>query len=133
MSLMANNSNTSNIHGYVAPGWESIRSAFEQNFVEGLDMGASFSFYYRGQCVVDLCGGWKDAQTKQDPYTSDTLQLVYSVSKGVMAAAIALCVERGWLDYDAPVAKYWSEFAANGKQVHTYFEQKYINECYLFA
>jgi CubicO group peptidase (beta-lactamase class C family) len=110
--------NNNNIHGYVGPGWDSVRAAFEQNFVEELDIGASVCVYYRGECVVDLCGGWKDPQTKQQPYTSDTLQLVFSVSKGVMASAIALCVERGWLDYDAPVAKYWPEFAANGKQVH---------------
>jgi CubicO group peptidase (beta-lactamase class C family) len=113
MSSMANN----NTHAYVAPNWESIRSVFEQNLVDELDIGASLCVYYQGECVVDLSGGWKDPQTKKEPYTSDTLQLVFSASKGVMAAAIALCVERGWLDYDAPVAKYWPEFAANGKQV----------------
>ncbi|CAF4498108.1 unnamed protein product, partial [Rotaria sp. Silwood2] len=46
------------------------------------------------KCVVDLYGGWKDLQRKE-PYTSDTLQLVFSVSKGILSAAIALCVERG--------------------------------------
>jgi CubicO group peptidase (beta-lactamase class C family) len=113
---MANNSNN-NIHGYIAPGWENVRSTFEQNLVDGLDIGASLCVYHQGECVVDLCGGWKDAQMNKEQYTSDTLQLVFSVSKGVMAAAIALCVERGWLDYEAPVAQYWPEFAANGKQV----------------
>ncbi len=106
-----------NTHGYVAPSWESVRSVFEQNFVDELDIGASLCVYHRGECVVDLYGGWRDPQTKKEPYTSDTLQLIFSTSKGVMAAAIALCVERGWLDYDAPVAKYWPEFAANGKEV----------------
>jgi CubicO group peptidase (beta-lactamase class C family) len=125
MSSIANNSNNNNIYGYVAPSWESVRSVFEQNLVEGLDIGASLCVYHRGECVVDLFGGWKDPQTKKEPYTSDTLQLVYSTSKGVMAAAIALCVERGWLDYDTPVAKYWPEFAANGKQVRL-VSRKYI-------
>ncbi|CAF0964068.1 unnamed protein product [Rotaria sordida] len=111
-----NNNNNNNIHGYVAPGWNSVRSVFEQNLAEGLDIGASLCIYHRGQCVVDLYGGWKDIQRKKEPYTSDTLQLVFSVSKGIMAAAIALCVEKGWLDYDIPVAQYWPEFAANGKQ-----------------
>lgn len=112
------NSNTINhVHGYVAQGWERIRTAFEQNFIDQLDVGASLCIYHRGTCVVDLCGGWKDTETKTEPYTSDTLQLVFSTSKGVMAAAIALCVERGWLQYHHSVARYWPEFAANGKQV----------------
>jgi CubicO group peptidase (beta-lactamase class C family) len=111
---MANNNN---IDGYVAAGWEGVRSVFEQNLIDGLDIGASLCVYQRGQCVVDLFGGWKDPQTRNEPYKQDTLQLVFSTSKGVMAAAIALCVERGWLDYDAPVVQYWPEFAANGKQV----------------
>jgi len=106
-----------NTHGYVAPSWENVRSVFEQNFVDELDIGASLCVYHRGECVVDLYGGWRDPQTKKEPYTSDALQLIFSTSKGVMAAAIALCVERGWLDYDAPVAKYWPEFAVNGKEV----------------
>ncbi|CAF3319233.1 unnamed protein product [Rotaria sp. Silwood1] len=54
----------------------------------------SLCIYYKGKCVVDLYGGWKDLQRKE-PYTSDTLQLVFSVSKGILSAAIALCVERG--------------------------------------
>ena len=129
MTSMANNSNNNNIQGYVAPGWESVCSVFEQNLVDGLDIGASVCVYHRGECVVDLSGGWKDPQTKKEPYTSDTLQLIFSTSKGVMAAAITLCVERGWLDYDAPVAKYWPEFAANGKQVFI-VSRTYIYQCH---
>ncbi|CAF3438047.1 unnamed protein product [Rotaria sp. Silwood1] len=113
---MANNNSNNNIHGYVASGWDSVRSVFEQNLVEGLDIGASLCVYHQGQCVVDLYGGWKDLQRNKEPYTSDTLQLVFSVSKGIMAAAIALCVEKGWLNYDKPVAQYWPKFATNGKQ-----------------
>ncbi len=115
--LLSSMVNNNNIHGYVASGWENVCSVFEQNLIEGLDLGASLCIYHRGQCVVDLSGGWKDPERNEKPYTADTLQLVFSTSKGVMAAAIALCVERGWLDYDAPVAKYWPEFAVNGKQV----------------
>lgn len=115
---MANISETNNIHGYVATGWENVLSVFEQNFIEGLDLGASLCVYYQGQCVIDLCGGWKDIEKNKEPYTPDTLQLVFSASKGVMSTALALCVENGWLDYDVPVAQYWPEFAANGKQVN---------------
>lgn len=109
--------NNNHVFGGVTCGWESIRAVFEQNFIDGLDIGASLCIYHRGQCVVDLSGGWKGEQTKKEPYTPDTLQIVFSTSKGIVAAAIALCVDRGWLDYDAPVAQYWPEFASNGKQV----------------
>ena len=109
--------NNSYVYGSVEHGWESIRSVFEQNLIDELDIGVGLCIYYQGRCVVDLCGGWKDVQTKTIPYTPDTLQLVYSTSKGIVAAAVALCVDRGWLDYNAPVAQYWPEFAANGKQV----------------
>ncbi|CAF2639606.1 unnamed protein product [Rotaria sp. Silwood2] len=113
---MSSTSNKNNVKGYVASDWVSVCSAFEQNLADGLDIGASLCVYHRGKCVVDVTGGWKDAETKKKPYTSDTLQLVFSASKGVMAAAVALCVEKGWLDYDAPVAQYWPEFATNNKQ-----------------
>ncbi|CAF4940526.1 unnamed protein product [Rotaria sp. Silwood1] len=105
-----------NVHGYISPGWECVQLAFEQNFNEGLDIGASLCVYHRGKCVVDLYGGWKDPETKKEPYTEDTLQLVFSTAKGIMAAAVALCVERGWLDYNVPVSKYWPQFGYNGKE-----------------
>lgn len=117
--------NDYNINGYVAPNWEKVRTAFEQNIIDGLDIGASLCIYYRGECVVDLYGGWKDIQTKKEPYTSDTLQVVFSLSKGVIGAAIALCVERGWLDYDTPIAKYWPEFGVNGKEVELNYEMNF--------
>ncbi|CAF1264376.1 unnamed protein product [Adineta steineri] len=112
---MSSTANNNNVHGIVAPAWENVRAVFEQNIIDELDLGASLCVYHRGQCVVDLSGGWKDVE-KTKPYTPETLQIVYSTSKGVIAAAVALCVDKGWLDYDAPVAKYWPEFAAEGKE-----------------
>jgi CubicO group peptidase (beta-lactamase class C family) len=65
--------------------------------------------------VVDLWGGWSDeAQTR--PWQQDTLVNVWSVTKGVLALAAAMLVDRGQLDYTAPVARYWPEFAQRGKQ-----------------
>jgi CubicO group peptidase (beta-lactamase class C family) len=110
-------SKDNNVCGDVASGWESVRAAFEQNLADGSDIGASVCIYHQGKCVVDLSGGWKDVEKKK-PYTPDTLQLVFSTSKGVAGAAVGLCVDRGWLDYDAPVAQYWPEFGANGKEVN---------------
>ena len=114
---MSFTSSNNNVFGHVASGWDSVRTVFEQNIIDGHDIGASLCIYHRGECVVNLTGGWKDAKSKKEPYTSDTLQLVFSVSKGITAAALALCVEKGWLDYQAPVAQYWPEFGVNGKQV----------------
>jgi CubicO group peptidase (beta-lactamase class C family) len=115
MSTLLTNNN--NVCGYVAKNWESVRSVFEQNLIDGLDLGASLSVYYRGDCVVDLYGGWRDIQTKKEPYASNSLQVIFSTSKGILGAAVALCVERGWLDYDELVTKYWPEFGTNGKEV----------------
>ena len=108
---------SSQVYGRTSQEWEAIRTVFEQNFRDQLDIGASLCIFHQGKCVVDLYGGYKDMKTKSEPYTADTLQLVYSTSKGIMAAAIAICVDRGWLNYDLPVAKYWPEFAENEKQV----------------
>ncbi|CAF3016646.1 unnamed protein product [Rotaria sp. Silwood2] len=95
-------SSDNNVFGHVAPGWESVCTKFEQNLTDGHDIGASLCIYHLGECVVNLTGGWKDAKTKKEPYTPDTLQLIFSTSKGVAAAAVALCVEKDWLDYQAP-------------------------------
>ena len=65
------------------------------------------------QCVVDVAGGSFHADGGD--YDRQTLQLVFSTTKGITALAVAMCVERGLLDYDAPVSTYWPEFAAEGK------------------
>ena len=104
------------VSGTCVASWEKIRDLFRLNFVENLDIGATLCIYYQGQCVVDLAGGWFENENHARPYTHDTLQLVYSTGKGVMATALALCVQRGLLDYEEYVATYWPEFAQNGKQ-----------------
>lgn len=65
--------------------------------------------------VVDLVGGWRDVD-RSIPYTPDTLQVLFSTSKGIVSLAVALCVERGMLSYEEPVAIFWPEFADAGKQ-----------------
>jgi CubicO group peptidase (beta-lactamase class C family) len=100
--------------GTVAPGWEPVRDAFVANFTERGEVGAAVCVYRDGRPVVDLCGGLADPAT-QRPWVSDTIVLVYSMTKGVTAVCANLLIERGLLDPDAPVAQYWPEFAANGK------------------
>ena len=78
-----------NINGWVAPGWEGVREAFAANFVEHGDVGAATAVHHRGHLVVDLWGG---------TYRPDTLQLVFSTTKGWVAALANLLVQRGDLD-----------------------------------
>lgn len=106
------------IHGDVAPGFEPVRAAFSANFERDeplRECGASLSVYQHGTRVVDLWGGSRDA-SHAEPWTRDTLVNVYSTTKGIVATAIAMAVERGQIVYEAPVARYWPEFAANGKE-----------------
>lgn len=102
------------IDGEVEAGFEPVREAFEGNFAQRGDIGAAVCVYQHGRPVVDLWGGVADTETGR-PWERDTLQLVYSATKGATATAAHLLVQRGELDLDAPVATYWPEFAANGK------------------
>jgi CubicO group peptidase (beta-lactamase class C family) len=102
------------VHGIVAPGWEGVHDAFSTNLQSGEEVGCAAAVYHRGEKVVDLWGGTFD-EAETQAYTDDTLQLVFSTTKGIAAIAVAICVERGLLDYDAAVATYWPEFAAAGK------------------
>jgi CubicO group peptidase (beta-lactamase class C family) len=98
----------------VAPGWEPVRDAFIHSFDIKEDRGAGVAVYHRGKCVVDLMGGWRDRE-QAVPYDADTLQLVFSTTKGITSIAVAMCVERGLLSYEEKVSTYWPEFVAKGK------------------
>jgi CubicO group peptidase (beta-lactamase class C family) len=102
------------IDGTTAPGFERVRDAFEANFAKGLEIGAAFSAYHRGQKVVDLWGGVADVATNR-PWDEDTMALVFSTTKGATAVCANKLAQEGKLDVDAPVADYWPEFAAGGK------------------
>jgi CubicO group peptidase (beta-lactamase class C family) len=103
------------IGGDIAPGFEAVRAAFAANLDSGQDVGAAVSVYVHGREVVDLWGGIADPETGR-PWERDTLQVVYSTTKAVTAACALLLAQRGELDLDAPVARYWPEFAAQGKE-----------------
>ena len=108
-------SSSAQIHGEVAPGFEPVRDAFAANFEQHGDVGAAFSLYHRGVKVVDLWGGVADQETGR-PWAEDSVILVFSSTKGATAICAHLLAQRGELDLDAPVAEYWPEFAAAGKQ-----------------
>jgi CubicO group peptidase (beta-lactamase class C family) len=82
------------------------KAEFARNFAERGEIGAA-----GGQKVVDLWGGRRSPDGDQ-PWNEDTLVLVHSTTKGLAAMTAAVANARGWLDYDAPVARYWPEFAA---------------------
>jgi CubicO group peptidase (beta-lactamase class C family) len=115
LTIVSSNNAQFNIQGTTANGWEFVRDLFEENFIQERDLGGSIAIYYQGKLVVDLWGGWFD-QSRTKPYDNDTLQLVFSTSKGLVATAVALCVQRGLLNYSALVTKYWPEFGQNGKE-----------------
>jgi CubicO group peptidase (beta-lactamase class C family) len=93
-------------------------SALRQAFAAGLDgpseLGASVAVTVDGELVVDMWGGWADADRTR-PWERDTIVNVWSTTKTMLTLAALLLVDRGELDVYAPVAKYWPEFAANGK------------------
>ncbi|MEU9302644.1 serine hydrolase domain-containing protein [Streptomyces sp. NPDC048269] len=103
------------IQGVVTEGYEPVRDAFVRNFEVLGDRGAAVAVYRDGRKVVDLWGGTKDANGTE-PWTEDTAQIVRSATKGVAAAVPLLLHQGGLLDLDAPVASYWPEFKAGGKE-----------------
>lgn len=100
--------------GMVAPGFEPVREAFARHIASDT-LGAACTIYHRGEPVVDLYGGWKDtARTR--PWTHDTITLIFSVSKGLSAAACAVAASRGLFSYDDLIGAVWPEFACKGKE-----------------
>ncbi len=103
------------VDGFVEPGFEPVRYEFERNFEERKELGAAFAVYHRGKKVVDLWGGHRE-RVQKSPWLEDTLTTVFSTTKGIAALTLALAHSRGLFEWDAPIAEYWPEFAAAGKQ-----------------
>ena len=102
------------IDGFTHDKFAKVRTEFEGNLARGDDIGASFCATVEGETVVDLWGGWADP-AKTRPWEKDTIVNVYSTTKTMTALTALMLADRGELDFDAPVARYWPEFAANGK------------------
>lgn len=112
------NSGTVGINGICAPQFGEVAEAFERNFSDYGEIGAAVSICLDGKPVVDLWGGTADRASGQ-PWSEDTMVVVFSATKGMAATCMHMLAERGLLDFDAPVAAYWPEFAANGKNAIT--------------
>ncbi|MBK9460176.1 MAG: beta-lactamase family protein [Sphingobacteriales bacterium] len=103
------------IHGTIAANFEPVKAAFIRNFTQYNEVGAACCIYHKGEKVVDLWGGYRDA-AMQHQWEEDTMVGVFSTTKGISALCLAMLHSRGLLDYDQTVAHYWHEFAQNGKQ-----------------
>lgn len=100
--------------GTVAPGYEPVAHAFAQTLA-GRSRGGSLTVRRGTETLVDVWGGWADGRQER-AWTPDTPSLSFSTTKGVTATAIHVLVDRGKLDLDEPVATWWPEFAAAGKE-----------------
>ncbi len=101
-------------NGTVEDRFAPVKAAFESNFDGVQENGAAFCMTVDGKPVVDIWAGFADeAQAK--PWQKDTIVNVYSTTKTMTALTALLLADKGALDFTAPVAKYWPEFAANGK------------------
>jgi CubicO group peptidase (beta-lactamase class C family) len=109
------------LHGHIAPGFERVGEVFMDNWPRHDEIGAGFCVRLAGEIVVDIHAGWVDRKKSRD-WVSETLVPVYSTGKAVVALVIAKLVDRGLLDYEAPVSDYWPEFAAGGKSAITVAE-----------
>jgi len=106
------------VKGTVAPGFEGVRDAFEKNLISGNDTGAACAAYWKGEKVVDIWGG-KKALGSEEPWEENTVVIMFSTTKGMVATAVAVAHSQGLFEYDKPVSEYWPEFAQNGKEAIT--------------
>src|SRR6478672_2764731 len=100
--------------GTCSARFDPLRELFAAKLESGEDLGASLAVNIDGEMVVDLWGGWAD-EARTVPWTENTIANIFSTTKSMTSLAALVLVDRGELDLDATVAKYWPEFAANGK------------------
>ena len=102
------------IHGHCAPAFAKVGEAFAASFDGDAQIGACVAIVLGGAPVVDLWGGWQD-RARERAWNADTLVCMMSVTKAIAALCVLVLADRGKLDLDAPLARYWPEFGAAGK------------------
>ena len=103
------------VHGFCEPAFAAVGEAFERGFAERGELGAAVAVHLNGRLVVDLWAGNADPEAGS-PWAEDTIAHAYSVSKPLVATCALVLADRGELDLDAPVARYWPEYAQAGKE-----------------
>lgn len=96
----------------------AVQHAIDETLAAGTEVGVQVAAYLRGELVIDAWGGTADPASGR-PVDGDTLFNVYSVTKAVVATAVHMQVDRGLLDYDAPITRWWPEYGAHGKEKTT--------------
>ncbi len=103
------------IRGTYEPQFAAVADTLAASLDAGEDVGASVAVYLAGEPVVDIWGGWVDEEHSA-PWAEDTVTNVWSTTKTMTFLTSLMLADRGELDFHAPVARYWPEFAANGKE-----------------
>jgi len=103
------------VTGQCDPAFQGVRDALAEVLASGFEVGAALAVYVDGRRVVDLWGGYADA-ARTRPWQRDTIVNLYSVGKAISAVCVLRLVDAGRLDLDAPVARYWPEFARANKE-----------------
>jgi CubicO group peptidase (beta-lactamase class C family) len=106
------------VHGTVERGYEPLSRAFGRALQAEHRGGGALVVQEHGRTVVDIWTGWADRERTR-AWTSDTPAMSFSTTKGVTATVMHRLADRGLIDYDAPVAEYWPEFAIGGKSAIT--------------
>lgn len=102
------------IQGQHTPEFAELRRVFAENFEKRGELGASLCVWHEGRKVADLWGGHLDTERTRD-WQEDTMSVVFSSTKGLVAVCFLVLADRGAFSYDEPVAKYWPEFASQDK------------------
>ncbi len=103
------------IHGVCADQFTAVRDALARNLDSAEELGASLVLDIDGDIVIDMWGGFRD-QARTTPWSEHTITNVWSTTKTVTSLAALMLIDRGEVDVEAPVARYWPEFGAQGKQ-----------------
>ncbi len=106
---------TGEVQGSCDEQFEQVRTAFQKNFDDGLDVGASVAVYLEGEPVVDLWGGFVD-EARTIPWQRDSIINVWSTTKTMTNLCALILADHGEIDLHTPVATYWPEFKVNGKE-----------------
>jgi CubicO group peptidase (beta-lactamase class C family) len=109
---------TTEVHGHVDDGYGAVADEFRRNFTERKELGAACAVVRNGELVVDLWGGHRDKK-RTLPWLQDTMVTVWSTTKGMSGAAMAVAHSKGLFDLETAVAHYWPEFAQANKDAIT--------------
>lgn len=103
------------IEGYCAPDFSNVQEELALNFEKRNEIGAAVAVYKDGEKVVDLWGGYKDLE-RTEPWQEDTIVIMNSITKSMCALCVHILIDRGMIDFNAPLTKYWPEFGQAGKE-----------------